>query len=143
MPACCDFTRLALRISQHRSASSKRKPRYRLSIFFWGFRPAQNYAPGQAYWNEDGIVSGHDSPFCRFAEGPRTACKFAVRATPFFAGHHRTTGAGPTGLILASAPGVSARATPFCPFLAKTGGSRWDFIAIYFVFPVPAYRRFI
>ena len=30
--------------------------------------------------------------------------------------------------------GVSARATPFCPFLAKTGGSRWDFLAIYFVF---------
>ena len=30
--------------------------------------------------------------------------------------------------------GVYARATPFCPFLAKTGGSRWDFIAIYFVF---------
>ena len=29
-PACCDFDRLALRISQHRSASSKSKPRYRL-----------------------------------------------------------------------------------------------------------------
>ena len=27
-PARCDFARLALRISQHRSASSKRKPRY-------------------------------------------------------------------------------------------------------------------
>ena len=29
-PACCDFARLALHILQHRSASSKRKPRYRL-----------------------------------------------------------------------------------------------------------------
>ena len=41
-PACCDFARVALRISQHPSASNKRKPRYRLSIFVWGFRPAQN-----------------------------------------------------------------------------------------------------
>ena len=49
----------------------------------------------------------------------------------FFAGHHRTTGAGPSGLIIASAPGVCAWATPFCPFLAKTGGSRWDLVAIF------------
>ena len=53
---------------------------------------------------------------------------------PVFAGQHRTTGAGPSGLILASPPGVFAWATPFCPFLAKTGGSRWDFFAIYFFF---------
>ena len=33
-PACCDFARLALRISQHRSASSKRKPRCRLFTIF-------------------------------------------------------------------------------------------------------------
>ena len=58
-------------------------------------------------------------------------------------GHHRTTRAGPSGLILASAPGVCAWAAPFCPFLAKTGGSRWDFIAIYFVLPVRSSRRFI
>ena len=78
--------------------------------FVWCFRPAWNYAPGQAYWNEDGIISGQDSPICRFAVGPRTVCKFAARATPFFAGHRRTTGAGPSGLILASAPGVSSHA---------------------------------
>ena len=85
--------------------------RYRLSTFFLVcFRPAPNYAPGQAYWNEDGIISGHDSSICRFAVGPRTACKFAARATPFFAGHRRTTRAGPSGLILASAPGVSSHA---------------------------------
>ena len=80
-PACCDFARLALRISQHRSASSKRKPRYGLSIFFWGFRTAQNYAPGQAYWNEDGIISSHDSPFCRFAVvlGPRANLRHEPR----------------------------------------------------------------
>ena len=50
----------------------------------------------------------------------------------FFAGHHWTTGAGPSGLILASAPGVCGWVTPFCPFFAKTGGYRWDFLAIYF-----------
>ena len=54
---------------------------------------------------------------------------------PFFAGHHRTTGAGLRGLILTSAPGVCAWATPFCPFHAKTGGSRWDRVAKYFFFP--------
>ena len=135
----------ASRFASHSIAppAASASPGTESAFFFWGFRPAQNYAPGQAYWNEDEIISGHESPFCRFAVGPRTACKFAARATSFFAGHHRTTGAGPTGLILASAPGFSARATPFFPFLAKTGGSRWNFIAISFVFPVRAYRRFI
>ena len=84
-----------------------------------------------AYWNTDGIISRHDSPFCRLAVvlGPRAHLRQEPRRSS--GGHHRTAGAGPRGLILASAPGVSARATPFCPFLAKTGGSRWDFIAIY------------
>ena len=67
-------------------------------------------------------------PFCRGSTNLVLIC--GVR--PFFAGHHRTTGAGPSELILASAPGVCPWATPFCPFLAKTGGSRWDFVAIYF-----------
>ena len=40
---------------------------------FWCFRHARNYAPGQAYWN-DGIISGHSSPNCCFAEAPRTSC---------------------------------------------------------------------
>ena len=33
-------------------------------------------------------------------------------------------------------------ATPFCPFLAKTGGSQWEVLS-RLSFPVPAYRRFI
>ena len=33
-PACCDFASLVLRISQHRSASSKHKPWYRLCTIF-------------------------------------------------------------------------------------------------------------
>ena len=70
------------------------------------------------------IISGHSSPICRFAEDPRTSCLFAARALPFFAGHHRITEAGPIGLIIASTPGACARATPFCPFLANTRGSR-------------------
>ena len=40
---------------------------------FWSFRPVRNYAPGQAYWNRDGIIIDQDSPFFRFAEGPRTS----------------------------------------------------------------------
>ena len=63
---------------------------------------------------------------------------------PFFAGYHRTMGAGLRGLILPSAPGVCAWATPFCPFLAKTGGSRWDRVAKYIIFlPVRSCKRSI
>ena len=47
-------------------------------------------------------------------------------------GYHWTTGAGPSGLIIAPAPGVCAWATPFFPVLAKRGGSRWDFVPIFF-----------
>ena len=36
-----------------RSASSQRKPRYCLCLFFWCFRPGWNYAHGHAYWNQD------------------------------------------------------------------------------------------
>ena len=73
-PACCDFASLVHRISQHRSASSKREPRSPSQHFFWYIRPAWHYAPRQAYWNEDGILSDHSSPKCCFAEGPRTSC---------------------------------------------------------------------
>ena len=62
---------------------------------------------------------------------------------PVFVGHHRTTGAGPSGLILASAPRVCAWATSFSPFLAKTGGSRRDFVTIYSFRPVRSHRRCI
>ena len=107
--------------------------RYRLITFFLCFRPARNYAPGQAYWNPDGIISDQESPFGRFTEcpiGPRANLrKESGRSSRDIIG---TTGAGPSGLIIASAPGVRAWATPFCPFLAKTGGSRWDFCRDYF-----------
>ena len=138
-PACCDFARLALRISQHRSASSKRRPRYRLCAIFGA--PDQFGAPGHTHGNRTPAKRGEffffkqktayeimpslvGSEMCirdrkteysaattaRFAVlpwilGPRA--KIAARATPFFAGHRRTTGAGPNGLILASVPGVS------------------------------------
>ena len=38
-PACCDFASLALRISQHHSARSKRTPRYRLCTIFGASDP--------------------------------------------------------------------------------------------------------
>ena len=38
-PACCDFASFALRISQHRSARSKRTPRYRLCTIFGASDP--------------------------------------------------------------------------------------------------------
>ena len=91
-------------------------------------RLAQNYAQVQAYWNRDGIISDQESPFCRFAEGP-TGPRAILRQESGrpSRGILATTGAGPSGLFISSAPGVRAWATPFCPFLAKTGGSRWIF----------------
>ena len=107
--------------------------RYRLITFFLCFRPARNYAPGQAYWNPDGIISDQESPFGRFTEcpiGPRANLrKESGRSSWAIIG---TTGDGPSGLI-ASAPGVRAWATPFRPLLAKTGRSRWDFCRQYFL----------
>ena len=107
------------------------------------------YAPGKAYRNEDGIFSGHDSPICRFAVGPRTACKIAARAMPFFAGHRRTTGAGPSGLILASAPGVSSHAG-LCGASPDYGSwSKWAYSSLgsrslcqgHSVLPLPCENR--
>ena len=103
--------------------------------FFLCFRPARNYAPGQAYWNRDGIISGQESPFCRFAEGP-TGPRANLRQESGRSSRDiiATTGAGPSGLFTAPAPGVRAWATPFSPFLAKTGGSRWDSCHDFFYF---------
>ena len=60
-PACCDFARLALRISQHRSANSKRMPRY-LSAFFLVLLASLEICPRagilESYWNKDGIIHG-------------------------------------------------------------------------------------
>ena len=54
--------------------------------------------------------------FCR---GSTDLVLIAARALPFFAGHHRTTGAGLSGLNLASAPGVCAWPLRSAPSLRK------------------------
>ena len=104
LPASCSAFDL------HRCACSRRVSRHRLSTIFFGcFRPARNYAPGQAYWNRDGIMSNQESPFCRFAEGPTGSRanlgQESGRSSRDIIG---TTGAGPGGLIIASAPVVRA-----------------------------------
>ena len=105
------------------------------------FRPARNYVPGQVYWNREGIISDQEGPFCRFAEGPAgPRANLLQESGRPSRDIIATTGADPSGLITAPALGVRAWATPFCPFLAKTGGYRWDFSRDYF-FPVRAYRR--
>ena len=50
-PACCDFAHLTLRISQHRSASSQRKPRYRLCTSFLVLPTSSEICP-RAYVRE-------------------------------------------------------------------------------------------
>ena len=80
------------------------------------------------------IIIDQYSPFCRFASdsiGPRAS--FRKEPGRFARDMLWTTGPGPSG-GLASAPGVRARATQFCPFIVKTGD---------FFFVVRAYRRFV
>ena len=50
-PAYCDFARLALRISQHRSPSSQHKPRYRLCTVFLVLPTSSELCP-RAYVRE-------------------------------------------------------------------------------------------
>ena len=66
----------ALRFASHSIAPqvASASPGTTSAPFFWYFRPAWNHAPRQAYGNQDGIISGQDSPICRFAEGPRPPC---------------------------------------------------------------------
>ena len=95
---------------------------------FCCFRPSRNYAPGQACWNRDGIISDQESPFCRVAEGPpEPRANWRQESGISLRDIIATTGPGSSRPFIASAPGVRAWATPFCPFHAKTGGSRWDF----------------
>ena len=108
-PACCTFASLELRIFL---APLREQPAQvsvpSLHLFLWCFRPARNYAPEQAYWNRNEIISDQESPFCRFAEGSiglrANLRKESGRPSRDIIG---TTGAGPSGLI-ASAPGVRA-----------------------------------
>ena len=100
--------------------------------FFWVLPTSSELCP-RADILESGpwIISDQESPFCRFAEssvGPRAN----LRKEPALSSREIlwAMGAGPSGLI-ASAPGVRAWATPFCPFLAKTGGSRWDLSRLF------------
>ena len=86
------------------------------------------------------IISDEESPFVEDFMGPRAN----LQKEP---DRLRGTSLGLAGLdqdrLLASAPGACAWATPFRPFLAKTGGSRGVFVFIAIIFPVRAYRRFI
>ena len=68
LPASCSAH------DSHRFAYSQSMSLYRFSTcFVWCFRPARTYAPGQAYWNQDGIISDRDSQCCRLprVHGPR------------------------------------------------------------------------
>ena len=62
-PACCDFASLALRISQHRSARSKRTPVPPLH-HLWCLRPARNYFPGHPHGKRTPAKRGEASWSC-------------------------------------------------------------------------------
>ena len=62
-PACCDFATLALRISQHRSARSKRTPVPPLH-HLWCLRPARNYFPGHPHGKRTPAKRGEASWSC-------------------------------------------------------------------------------
>ena len=82
---------------------------------------------------------------------PRASCDlvhfFVEEAWPMFAGspfdYRRWIKIGLPPRLPESVPGCPGPwATPFSPFLAKTGGSRWDLLSLLF-FLVAAYKRFI
>ena len=138
-PACCDFGRLAHRISQHRSANSKRMPRYHFSILILVLPAGLELCP------RAGILESRRNnrrvAVCRGSTDPVLICG---KSHAVLRGTSRDYGGRSKWAYASLGSGVSARATPFCPFLAKTGGSRWDFSRyISFFFPVRAYRRFI
>ena len=60
---CCDFASLALRISQHRSARSKRTPVPPLH-HLWCLRPARNYFPGHPHGKRTPAKRGEASWSC-------------------------------------------------------------------------------
>ena len=65
----------ALRFASHSIAPqiANACPGTTSASYFWYFRPAWNYAPGQAFWNQDGIIRPRQ-PVLPFGEGPRTPC---------------------------------------------------------------------
>ena len=87
-PACCNSVSLALRIYQHSSASSQRKPRYRLCLPYlwacpqlcltcnriclcWFFRQVRNFALACILDSRPRIICDEDSPFAEDFMGPR------------------------------------------------------------------------
>ena len=99
--------------------------------FFWVLPTSSELCP-RADILESGpwIISDQESPFCRFAEssvGPRAN----LRKEPALSSREIlwAMGAGPSGLI-ASAPGVRAWATPFCPILRKQAALDGIFVSI-------------
>ena len=113
--ALMHFARLALRLSQHRSANSKRMPRYHFSILILVLPAGSELCP------RAGILESRRNnrrvAVCRGSTDPVQICKShaVLRGTsPDYGGRSKWAYASLDS-------GVSARATPFCPFLAKTG----------------------
>ena len=100
---------------------------------FCCFRPSRNYAPGQAYWNLDGIISDQESPFCLFSEGP-TEPRANWRQESGLSSRDiiATTGAGSSRRFIASAPGVRAWATPTLPLPCKNRRLSMAFLSRFF-----------
>ena len=106
--------------------------------WMWCFRPAWNYTPGHAYWNQDPENSVTKN--ARLPRAPWDLVQFLMEgAQPMFAGppldYRRWTKIGLPPRPPESVPGCPGPwATPFCPFLAKTGGSRLEILSRFFFF---------
>ena len=117
--------------------------RYRLSTSFLRFRPVRNFAPRQAYWNRDGIISDLESPFCRFAEGPTgpraNLRQEAGRSSRDITGLRELV---QVGLLQPRLPVSVPGPLCFAPSLRKQAALGGIVVAIIFL-PVRAYRRSI
>ena len=87
------------------------------------------------------INSDEESPFAEDFMGPRAKLQIepgrSSREPPL--DYQRWTKIGLSSRLPEPVPGYPGPwATPFCPFLAKTGGSRWAFFFVAIIFPVQA-----
>ena len=104
------------------------------------FRQVRNFALACILDSRPMIISDEESPFAEDFMGPRANLRMepgrSSREPPL--NYQRWTKISLSPRLPEAVPGCPGPwATPFCPFLAKTGGSRWAyFFFVAIIFPV-------
>ena len=145
-PACCKFASLALRITSTApraaianldiasvsctSGLAQSSDGHATTFDLWCFRQVRNFSLVCTLDSIPRIISDEESPFAEEFMGPRAELQMepgrSSREPPL--DYQRWTKIGLSPRLpepVAGFPGPWA--TPFCSFLAKTGGSRWAY----------------